>query len=463
MEEGATMSDGRIARRAQARISFDGANITDDIMPYLLSISYTDNEEDASDDLQIQLQDRENIWLTDWIAKMVAAERTVESEVTVKSTVEVATAGTMNVGDTVQFLGGPHYVASTAPSPNGNPSAGPAKLTIIKSGAPHPYHVIHTDGTSRVYGWVNTSQVAPIGGGTQTVETTRTSKTVTSTGLKIRAVFEALNWNGGGSDATLDCGEFELDSVKVSAPPYTATIKATSLPYTSKIRQTKQSKGWESYNLSGIANEMAGLNGMSCSYLASNDPFYSRVEQYRCSDIDFLSKLCHDAGLSLKSTDNKLVIFDQLEYEGRPSILDVRNGDGSYIKFSVETGQANVQYASCRVSYVLPNGSCIEGIAYVADYNEENNSNQQLEIYAPVASASEAKALAAKNLRLHNKFERQISFTFPGNVDLVAGATMNLSGFGLWNGKYIIKQAKHTISSSGYTVQVKGRRVLGGY
>ena len=60
------------------------------------------------------------------------------------------------VGDTVQFNGGYHYVSSTASNPTGSKcAAGPAKITLIAKGAKHPWHLIHTDGSSRVYGWVD--------------------------------------------------------------------------------------------------------------------------------------------------------------------------------------------------------------------------------------------------------------------------------------------------------------------
>lgn len=68
--------------------------------------------------------------------------------------------GDFKVGDVVQFLGGPHYVASTASRPANSPKAGPAKITIIAKGAPHPYHVIHTDSQSTVYGWVDGSNLS---------------------------------------------------------------------------------------------------------------------------------------------------------------------------------------------------------------------------------------------------------------------------------------------------------------
>lgn len=60
------------------------------------------------------------------------------------------------VGDVVQFNGGYHYVSSTASKPAGSKcAAGPAKITLIAKGASHPWHLIHTDSQSHVYGWVD--------------------------------------------------------------------------------------------------------------------------------------------------------------------------------------------------------------------------------------------------------------------------------------------------------------------
>lgn len=443
------MSDVNTARHAGAKIEFDGTDITKDIMPYLLSVSYTDNEEDSSDDLQIKLSDREGVWMQNWLQEAVDGD------------VETAASSGYKVGDVVQFLGGPHYASSTAESANGTPKAGPAKITIIKENATHPYHVIHTNSTSRVYGWVDASEIMAT---SSSGDSSGSSSSGEKGGLKIRATLYTYNWKSDGVDVALDSGEFELDNVQAKGPPDTITIKATSLPYTNQFRKTEKSKGWENYFLSGIASEMAKDNGMTCRYEATSDPQYKRVEQYRCTNIDFLSRLCHDAGFSLKCTDSQIVIFDQKDYEGKDSVRTFRKNDGTYSNYSHSLGQADTQYASCRVSYVDADGKAIEGIAYVSDYDADNKSNQQLEVYAPVSSAAEAKTLAAKNLRLHNKFERQTIFTLPGDLSLVAGLTYVAEGFGPWSGTYIIKQAKHTINGSGgCTTQITGRRTLGGY
>ena len=64
------------------------------------------------------------------------------------------------LGDKVKFKGGAYYIASTATSSRTSAKAGPAKVTAIAKKARHPYHVIHTDKTSVVYGWVDASQIS---------------------------------------------------------------------------------------------------------------------------------------------------------------------------------------------------------------------------------------------------------------------------------------------------------------
>jgi hypothetical protein len=72
------------------------------------------------------------------------------------STASESSSKTYKVGDVVQFNGGYHYVSSNATSPTGSKcNAGPAKITLQAKGAKHPWHLIHTDSSSRVYGWVD--------------------------------------------------------------------------------------------------------------------------------------------------------------------------------------------------------------------------------------------------------------------------------------------------------------------
>ena len=60
------------------------------------------------------------------------------------------------VGDIVNFHGGTHYYSSYPGAKGYSARAGQAKITIANgSGNAHPWHLIHTDSSSNVYGWVD--------------------------------------------------------------------------------------------------------------------------------------------------------------------------------------------------------------------------------------------------------------------------------------------------------------------
>lgn len=60
------------------------------------------------------------------------------------------------VGDIVNFHGGTHYYSSYPGAKGYSARAGKAKITIVNgSGKAHPWHLIHTDSGSNVYGWVD--------------------------------------------------------------------------------------------------------------------------------------------------------------------------------------------------------------------------------------------------------------------------------------------------------------------
>lgn len=442
------MSDKNQARRTTAAVVFGGTDITASIRPYLLSITYTDNEEDEADDLQIKLQDRDGLWLEKWLNDAVQAAASsaprAGSGGTMAKTYKVTPAIGLNV-------------RSGPGTNNGKLGALPYGTQVSVTGISNGWATIDYGGKTA---YVSAQYLQEVSGR----EVQDKSSDTFTTGLAIQAVLVRENWHGDGNDKLLDCGQFELDSVKASGPPATVTIKGTSLPYSAQIRQTIKTKAWEAYSLSGVAKEMARANGMSCLYESASDPYYDRVEQYKVSDIDFLSELCHNAGISLKATNNILVLFDQATYEAKAPIFTVKRGSGTYTKYDLSFGTADTKYSSCRVKYADPTtGKVIEGIAYAEDYKADSKNNQQLEVTAKVSSIAEAKELACKHLRLHNKYSRTATFTFPGDPDKVAGVTAILEGWGAWDGKYIVKTAKHTMGSSGYTTQTVLRRVLEGY
>lgn len=339
-----------LARRTKVDLYFGGTNITNEIAPYLLSLNYTDDQDDLADDLKIGLQDRDGLWVEHWLTEAVDA-------------------------------------------------AAGGKLSI----------------------------------------------------------WGAITPQGDGRTGTLPTGPLELDSVDYTDPPAKVAINATSLAFSSNIRQTKKSKVWKGCTLSQIAARIAENGGMGFLYESVNDPYYERVEQTKQSDVNFLKKLCEDAGISFKATNGKLVLYDQAAYEAKPPVFTIENRGGSYLNCKLHSGSADTKYAKCRVRYMDPStGKCVEAVV------EDNtvSGEQVLEVAAKVSSIGEAQELGRKRLRLHNKLAKTAVFTLPGNIALVAGVTVLLRGWGGWDGKYIVTRATHTVDSSGYITQIRLRKVL---
>ena len=314
------MSNRDNARRTATQIAFNKADITTSIGPYLKSMTYVDNEEDETDEIQIQVHDRDSIWMEKWLNDAIDAASSTSSSSSDTPSGGGETVYTVVKGDTLSGIAAKY---------------GTTYQEIAKANGIKNPNLIYPGQQFKIPG---------TGGGEASG-----GDVSADPGLKIDAVIVRENWTGGGKDAVLPCGEFELDSVAASGPPAVINIKGTSLPFTAQVRQTKKSKAWENYTLSGIANEIARANGMVCMYESASDPFYSRVEQVKTSDIQFLETLCHKAGISLKATNRTLVLFDQAAYESKAAVFTIKRGSGVYIKHKLNVGTADTQYSSCRV------------------------------------------------------------------------------------------------------------------
>ena len=87
-----------------------------------------------------------------------------------QATTTPSTAAEIKAGDVVQFTGGTHYTSSTG-AVGSYAKPGPAQVTLVAKGAKHPYHLIHTEKTSTVYGWVDAADIQT---GSSTAEKTYT-------------------------------------------------------------------------------------------------------------------------------------------------------------------------------------------------------------------------------------------------------------------------------------------------
>ena len=224
------MSSPNQARRVTAQIFFQGADITGSMRPYFLSATYTDKEADGTDDLQLKLQDRDDIWLKKWLADAIDA---------------AASAGSLSASSKAKTDGAAKSYKVTAKSGlnvRSGPSTSYGKYGALVCGAELQVEGIENGWAKVSYNgktaYVSASYIKESGGGGGDASAAAPAS-ASGAGFKISAVFVRENWTGGGRDKVLDCGQFELDSVDASGPPNTITIKATALPYSAQIRQQR--------------------------------------------------------------------------------------------------------------------------------------------------------------------------------------------------------------------------------
>jgi phage protein D len=330
-------------RRTRIELFYEGADISADIAPYLLSFEYTDKYSGEADDLQLTLEDRDKLWRDPWY---------------------------------------------------------PGK------------------------------------------------------GAKISASIITENWGHPAETTSLYCGSFEIDEIEVSESPLQVTIKATSAPRSTNLRNESKNRNWEGYKLSGIAGDIASNAGLALEYLAPDDPVNDTRNQVEQDDLSFLRERCLNSGLALKVTDTKIVIFDESEYEGHPAVSKIERGSFRILSMNIKTKLADT-YKSASVKY----NDTAKDVTHVSLIDDDGveESGQTLKIIQRVESQGEAEKLARNKLHEANKHEVTGSFTLAGDIGLVAGVNIDISGYGKFDGTYFVESAKHSYGDGGYTTQIEIR------
>lgn len=276
----------------------------------------------------------------------------------------------------------------------------------------------------------------------------------------------------GSKFRTLSCGTFYVDSFRASGAPRTCEISAVSVPLDIPIRRKTKTRAWEKKSLKSIAGQLANENKLTLLWdVSDNNPTYDREDQKRESDLSFLMRLCENAGLSLKVTDKKLVIFDQASYEKKKPVRTLTLGESDVLSWEFTASVAET-YKSVTVKYRDPKKSNVAQnvdesirsdkaayIEYTYVDDKVDSSGQEYEMKTRAKTYDEAKRLAKAKLRSLNRRSVTGSMSLVGDIGLVAGVVVTLKGFGSFDGNFVVEQAVHALGSSGYTTGLSLRRV----
>lgn len=239
------------------------------------------------------------------------------------------------------------------------------------------------------------------------------------------------------------------------------TIKAIGAAI-SKALRSRNSKAFEKQSLKQIAQYFATKHGLK---LVGNVSDLQKIEverktQEKQTDLAFLSGLAKEYGIVFSVRGDQLVFMDTEELEAQPVVQIIHKNELSRASFTDKTSQ-------------------VYGGAVVATRNMKTNSVQRWKIEpsdqeggkgtltndtwqgdVTAENETQAQAKAKGALKEKNKDKITGSITVVGNVKLVAGVNIELTGIGKFSGKWHVVSSAHDLdNSSGHVTTAAIRKI----
>lgn len=334
-------------------------------------------------------------------------------------------------------------------------------------------------------------------------------------GATVTATFETEN------RGSVETGTMIVDSLKTSGSPRVFEFSAVSIPLDNTIRRELKTRNFENINLKTLGQQISDEAGLKFFFDCEDVPEYDRLDQKRESDLTLLQRLCKDAGLSVKVSAQTCIIFDQKSYEKKKAVKTVALGTSPVLNWSFQAQQSQ-RYKSCTVKWrdsakredsnkSASSQSLNAQTPLIATFAVNSTDTKSVDIYGSndvgsdkkskktaktkkgnqkkkaedqdytytdesveesgqtyvlkkrCCSLKEAERLAKATLRRLNLRQTTGSLTVVGDPLMVAGNVIELTGFGSFDGNFIIERACHSMGSGGYTTAVDVRRVNGEY
>lgn len=296
--------------------------------------------------------------------------------------------------------------------------------------------------------------------------------------------------------------EMIIDELSTSGRPRVFNFSAVSIPLDGTVRRTNKTRTFEKTTLKVIANKIAQDNNLQLMWDCQEAVNYDRIDQQQESDLAFLKKLANEAGLTVKVTASTLIIFDQSMYEKNNAVASIVESVSPILSWSFSAQQSQ-RYKGVTIKWRNPEKKTIkanaatkpvddkqaildsyingyqpakgakvkrgntstapEYINYTYEDPSVDDSGQVYILKKRCTNLADAERLAKAKLRKLNLRQLTGNLTLIGDPILCAGSVFTLSGFGSFDGNFIIETATHTVDSSGYKTSITVRRVNDNY
>lgn len=270
-------------------------------------------------------------------------------------------------------------------------------------------------------------------------------------------------------DSLLDCGTFTIDENEYTTTRSDAdrfSIRGMAAVVTKALR-TKNSSAHENKTLKELCNTIAAKHGLKLIGTIA-DIRISRITQYLETDLAFLHRISEKYGYTFSIRDGQMIFTSLKELVTKNHVLSVDKTECT--TFSFKTSSKEVTRESV-VSYHNPEKQTVVTKTVTRDETKINlgwsamsqtdfigvlNGDEDEEairddavINESVDNEQQAEALAETKQIKSIIQEETCQVQCPGNVLLVTGNKVELTGFGRFSGIWYIVDSEHSLDRSG--------------
>lgn len=277
------------------------------------------------------------------------------------------------------------------------------------------------------------------------------------TGASLHAAATFIGWDDTQKERKRQFGDFDISGIDLKGPPNSVTILASSIPKNKDVK-TKRTKSYENTTFKKVAQIVADRIGVKLLFHCNDNPAYDRLEQSRENDLVFINRVASEASCCIKISTKYLAILDEATLEKKESITTLKATDRSLKDYSFKETLTGI-YKQCTVSYTSEKTKKTTKVTFTP---KNAKSGDTLFVSEEFKTTAAGMRIAKSNLREKNKEAITSSLKYAGFLNLYAGDTVDVYGYGAFDGKYIIMTINGGIGS-GTETTLDLRKCLKGY
>lgn len=258
-------------------------------------------------------------------------------------------------------------------------------------------------------------------------------------GDRIQPTIGMHDWDEAGIGQFIRCGTFEIDDFSFEGGPLGCSIDALAIPSTSGFKATDRTYTYKNTTLKEIGQTVAKRNKLTLYYEPKTAITIENVAQDKQPDCTFYNDLVVKYGLAMKIFNDRLVVFDEAEYEAKKPVAVLTEADFE----DNWTWNTSLTGTYTGVKYQYKHTTKDKTFSVTV-----GEGDRWLTCDDPSDNQTEATLIALAKLNNANKSTTTMKITMRANIRIMATDTVEIKGLGQLDGKYFVEQVTTSVGES---------------